>query len=150
MRRFTAPSVRQALSSALAAGHGFLMSLSGRLTKYTSGCMVPSAGIGMTIQRTSSWSGRTGLKQVGRREPGSTSIMITMPMRQRTRLQCGACSAAFFGASTGKATSNEEDQFLINTYHWQLGRRVLVIREMSPFEVPAKADMRWSSGNFAL
>jgi hypothetical protein len=35
MRRFTALSVRQALSSALAAGHGFLMSLSGRLTKYT-------------------------------------------------------------------------------------------------------------------
>jgi Protein of unknown function DUF72 len=88
---FTAPSVRQALSSALAAGHGFLMSLLGRRTKYTCGCTAPSAGIGMTIQRTSSWNGRTGLKQVGRREPGSTSIMITMPMRQRTRLLCGAC-----------------------------------------------------------
>ena len=44
-------------------------------------CTDPSAGIG--IQRTSSWSGRTGLKQVGRREPGSTSIMITMPMRKK-------------------------------------------------------------------
>jgi hypothetical protein len=52
-------------------------------------CTDPSAGIG--IQRTSSWSGRTGLKQVGRGEPGSTSIMITMPMRQKTRLLYGAC-----------------------------------------------------------
>src|SRR4030095_10591857 len=35
------------------------------------------------------WTNR--IKQVGRREPGSTSIRITMPTRQRTRLLCGAC-----------------------------------------------------------
>ena len=39
-----------------------------------------------------------------------------------------------------------EDKLSINTNHWQLGRE----REMSTFEVPAKADMRWSSRNFAF
>jgi Protein of unknown function DUF72 len=65
------------------------VSLSGRLTKYTYAALTQA--LVSAFKRTSSWSGRTGLKQVGRREPGSISIMITMPMRQKTRLLCGAC-----------------------------------------------------------
>ena len=82
---------------------------------------------------------------MGRREPGSTSIMITMPMRKKR--DCYAAPVRqLSSASTGEAVSMVEDKLSINTNHWPLGRE----REMSTFEVPASADMRWSSRNFAF
>jgi hypothetical protein len=91
MTKCITPSERPGSSSAPAADLACLTSLSVQPMNYISACTARNDGIGTTTQETNWQYGRRGSKQAGPSEPGSISIMTTMPMLPKMRRPCVGC-----------------------------------------------------------